>query len=121
MSQSASLVLLPSELLVDERNASQAAALLAQSLADLCLAERIEQALRATGYASLRAVEVSASGGVVILQGRVPTYYLKQLAQATVMEVPGVQELRNDVEVVRSWRISDGSRQGEPQCRGSSS
>jgi osmotically-inducible protein OsmY len=121
MSRSAALLVLSSELLVDERNANQAALLLVQSLADLCLAERVEQALHAIGYAALRAVEVSACGGLVILQGRVPTYYLKQLAQATVVEVPGVQELRNDVEVVRSWRISDGSRQGEPQCRGSSS
>jgi osmotically-inducible protein OsmY len=119
MSRSAGLVVLPSEPLVDERNANQAALLLAQSLVDLCLAERIEHALRATGYPALRAVEVSVCGGVVILQGRVPSYYLKQLAQATAMEIAGVRELRNDVEVVRFWGISDGSSQGEPQCRGS--
>jgi osmotically-inducible protein OsmY len=104
MAQSSALVVLPSTQHEDaEGKASRLAALLvAQGLMDLCLAERVEQALRATGYPSLRAVKVSVCGGLVILQGRVPSYYLKQLAQATALDVPGVGELRNDVEVVRS-------------------
>jgi osmotically-inducible protein OsmY len=104
MSESAALVALPSAQHGDaERNASRAAALpVAQSLVDLGLAERVERALGATGYPPLRAVGASVCGRLVILQGRVPSYYLKQLAQATAMNVPGVRELRNDVEVVRS-------------------
>jgi len=85
-----------------ETHAVHAAALLAtQSLEDRCLAERVERALRATGYAPLRAVEVSACGRLIILRGRVPSYYMKQLARAAALEVPGVRDLRNDVEVVR--------------------
>jgi osmotically-inducible protein OsmY len=64
------------------------------------LAERVEVALRATGYRPLHAVEVSVPGRVVVLRGRLPSYYLKQLAQAAALGVPGVRELRNDVEVV---------------------
>jgi osmotically-inducible protein OsmY len=74
----------------------------AQSLVDLCLVERVERALRATGYSPLRAVEVSVRGQLVILRGRVPSYYMKQLAQAVAMGVAGTRELRNDVDVVRS-------------------
>jgi osmotically-inducible protein OsmY len=69
---------------------------------DLCVAERVERALRATGYPPLRAVEVSVCGQLVILRGRVPSYYMKQFAQAAALALPGVRELRNDVEVVRS-------------------
>jgi osmotically-inducible protein OsmY len=103
MAQSGALVVLPSGRHGDEERPSQAAALrLAQSLVDLSLAQRVERALRATGYPPLRAVNVSACGRLVILQGRVPSYYLKQLAQAAAMDVAGAGELRNELEVVRS-------------------
>ena len=103
MAQSAALMVLPSGQHADkERNASQAAALLvAQGLEDLCLAERVERTLRGTGYPPLRAVAVSVCGQLVILQGRVPSYYMKQLAQTVAIEVVGVRELRNDVQVVQ--------------------
>src|SRR5262249_29834967 len=103
MIRSSALVVLPLEQQEDnEKNARQTAALLAQSLSDLCLAERVEQALRAVGYPPLRAIEVSVCDQIVILQGRVQRYYMKQLAQAVAMEVGGVRELRNEVQVVRS-------------------
>ena len=39
--------------------------------------------------------------------GRLPSYYLKQLAQAAVAEVPGVIEVHNRVEVVATRATSD--------------
>lgn len=72
---------------------------LSQILEDLCLAEGIERVLRASGHGSLRAVEVAVCGRVVILSGRVPTYYSKQLAQATALTVPGAQQIHNDLDV----------------------
>ena len=64
------------------------------------IAARVEQALRATGYLALRALRVSAIASVVQLEGTVSTYHLKQLAQATALSVPGVREVRNEVDVV---------------------
>jgi len=100
MSQSATL---PSrQHPTEERLAPQATApLLTQSLQDHRLAERVERALRATGYGALRAVRVSVNARVVILGGRVSSYYLKQLAQATALAVPGAQQIRNDLDVVQ--------------------
>jgi len=72
----------------------------AQSLEDLRLAERLERALHETGYAALRAIEVSVNARIVILVGRVPSYYLKQIAQATALAVPGAHQIRNDLDVV---------------------
>jgi osmotically-inducible protein OsmY len=102
MANSAALLFLPSSTQPSkEANVVQAAPLLAQSLEDLDLAESVERALRATGQGALRGVAVTAHGRLVMLSGRVPTYYLKQVAQATVLAVPGVHQVRNDLDVNR--------------------
>lgn len=58
------------------------------------------QALAATPYAWLQRVEVVADGGRVVLRGNVPSFYLKQLAQVTVLALPDVPGLRNELRVV---------------------
>jgi osmotically-inducible protein OsmY len=63
------------------------------------IAEIAQTALRRSAYVELRDVSCEFSGGILTLQGRVPTYHLKQLAQASVAEVPGVVEVHNRVEV----------------------
>jgi hypothetical protein len=68
------------------------------------LAERVKHALRDAGYSDLDAVDVSIDGELVVLRGRVPSYYLKQIAQAVVIAVPGVAQCRNDVEARRRPR-----------------
>ena len=67
---------------------------------DLRLAQRVEWELRTTGCLPLLEIKVSASGRVVSLEGRVPNYHLKHLAEITVLSVTGVEELRNDLEVI---------------------
>jgi osmotically-inducible protein OsmY len=103
MAQSAALLLLPvGEHAGKQMEAVEAMApLLTQSLEDLRLAERVERALRATGYGPLRGIEVTVHGRLVILGGRVPSYHLKQVAQTTALAVPGVHHARNDLEVGR--------------------
>ena len=65
----------------EEKDALQATAPLpTQSWEDHRLAERVENALRATGYGALRP-SGSPCAGVVILGGRVSSYYLKQIVQ----------------------------------------
>ena len=100
MSQSATLP--TRQYPTEEMDAPQATTLpLTQSLEDHRLAERVERALRATGYGALRTLRVSVSARVVILVGRVSSYYLKQLAQETALAVPGAHQIRNDLDVVQ--------------------
>ena len=101
MAQPTALLILPTrEPTGEERDAAQATAqLLAQSLESLRLAERVQRALRATGYLPLRGIDVIVQARLVILAGRVPSYYLKQVAQTTVLAVPEVRQVRNDLEV----------------------
>jgi len=96
MAQSAALLILPTD---KKRDSDQAAPLLMQCLEGLRLAERVEQALRATGCASLRGIEVTVHARLVILGGRVPSYYLKQVAQTTALAVAVARPVRNDLEV----------------------
>jgi osmotically-inducible protein OsmY len=102
MTQSASLLVLPNGGPAGEpTDTARAAALLLQSLEDLDLAERVGRALAASGYGPLRDLEVTVQARLVILAGRVPSYYLKQVAQATALAVRGVERVRNDLEVGR--------------------
>jgi len=86
-----------------------AASFLTQSREDRCLAERVKRALRATGYGALRDVEVSVNARIVGLVGRVPSYYLKQIAQATALAVPGSHQIKNGLEVVQPSRHQEES------------
>jgi osmotically-inducible protein OsmY len=103
MTQPAALLILPAREHTGEETdaARRAALLLQQTQADLCLAERIERALRATGYGPLRGIAVTVHARLVLLGGRVPSYYLKQVAQATALAVPGARQVRNDLDVGR--------------------
>jgi osmotically-inducible protein OsmY len=59
----------------------------------------IRQALDTTSHGWLHLVAVVTEGDVVVLRGRVPSFYLKQIAQEAVLAVPDVGVLRNKLEV----------------------
>lgn len=63
------------------------------------LAAEAYRALIGTGRAPLLEVSVEVEKGTVILSGRVPTYYMKQLAQQVVLSLDGVEYLDNQVTV----------------------
>ncbi len=60
----------------------------------------IERALRATGHMPLRNLRVWQHGRVVVLQGQVATFHMKQLAQATAQSVAGVGRVDIKVDVI---------------------
>jgi hypothetical protein len=66
------------------------------------LAERAADALRHSPIPVLRRVTVEQSSNTLILHGRVPSYYYKQLAQEAVLPHLAGQPLQNDLEVIRS-------------------
>jgi osmotically-inducible protein OsmY len=65
------------------------------------IAAAARAALARTGYAWLQRVAVAAEAGALVLRGEVPSFYLKQLAQATVLALPGVPGVRNELRVGR--------------------
>lgn len=62
---------------------------------------RAEQVLRESYLPALRKLSVEENDAKVVISGAVSSYYLKQLAQETVMPVLGQRELLNRVLVVR--------------------
>jgi osmotically-inducible protein OsmY len=62
----------------------------------------VQALLRQSEYFELRRISCEFHEGVLTLRGRVPSYYLKQLAQALAAEVEGVLELNNQLDVVAS-------------------
>jgi osmotically-inducible protein OsmY len=102
MAKSNALLILPAgKHAAANKDAVQTTAeLLQRSLQDLHLAERVERALHGTGYRSLRDIEISVQARLVTLRGRVPSYYLKQLAQTIALAVPGTKQVRNSLEVL---------------------
>lgn len=63
------------------------------------LSAGILRQLRHSGYMPLRKICISVDHGRVQLRGRVPSYYLKQLAQATALSIEGVEHVDNRLVV----------------------
>jgi hypothetical protein len=62
---------------------------------------RAFQALRRSSIPALRKLSLEETDAVVVINGRVSSYYLKQLAQEAIMPVLEGRELRNRVAVIR--------------------
>jgi osmotically-inducible protein OsmY len=72
-----------------------------KATAEVALIDAVHLALRATGHLSLRLLDVEVfHSSSIRLVGAVRSYYLKQLAQSAVKQVPGIGRITNDVEVV---------------------
>jgi len=72
-----------------------------QSLAnaETKLAVDVQKSLAQTGYLPLGNVRCSLEGSTVILCGRVPSYYLKQIAQSAAARIAGVDNVNNQIDV----------------------
>jgi osmotically-inducible protein OsmY len=69
----------------------------------MLVAHRIEESARKRlhrkAYLALRDVSCTYQNGVLVLQGRVPSYYLKQVAQEVVGQLDGVNRIENQIRV----------------------
>jgi osmotically-inducible protein OsmY len=64
------------------------------------IVDQVQNALKDTGNPSFRIIEVSLNDGAITLNGRVPNYYLKSVAQETALTVHGVWWIVNNLEVI---------------------
>jgi osmotically-inducible protein OsmY len=58
-----------------------------------------DECLRKSPYHVLRHVLCVCDEGILFLQGRLSSFYYKQLAQEAVARVEGVKQVVNDIEV----------------------
>jgi osmotically-inducible protein OsmY len=74
--------------------------------------------LQRSGYAALRRIACAVEGGVLHLNGCVPSHYLKQVAQALVADVEGVCLVQNKIQVVPADpRRTTGDRESPEGAR----
>jgi osmotically-inducible protein OsmY len=64
------------------------------------VAHLVERRLRSHSYPALREISCEYRDRVLVLRGRLPTYYLKQVAQTVAGGVEGVERVDNHIEVV---------------------
>jgi osmotically-inducible protein OsmY len=51
-------------------------------------------------------LQIEHRGRTLFLSGRLPTFYLKQLVQEAVRNLPGVGRVRNEIDVVNPNGVS---------------
>ena len=59
--------------------------------------QRLEQTTFFRGRSG--ALQIDAQDGILTVRGSVPSYYLKQLLQATLRDIEGVTRVNNQVDV----------------------
>lgn len=66
---------------------------------DRSIRDNVHRALRESGYAPLREIQCDVFDGVVELTGNVPSFYIKQLAQTTVLRLEQIRGINNRLRV----------------------
>lgn len=70
---------------------------------DAVVESKARQLLGESNYLALRRLDCEFHDGQLVLRGRVPTYYLKQVAQTLVRQLPQVQQIENRLDVAEFW------------------
>lgn len=67
------------------------------------LNSRVEEAVRnrlhESAYPSIKRIRCQFNNGILVLRGRLPSFFMKQVAQETVAGLDGIEEIINCVEV----------------------
>jgi osmotically-inducible protein OsmY len=75
------------------------------------IGRQVEIRIRGSSYLALRDVSCVVRGDILHLRGRVPSHYLKQVAQELAAGVEGVRQVENGIEVIaRPVREGAGRR-----------
>ncbi len=80
------------------------------------IGRQAELRIRGSSYLALRDVTCVARGDILHLRGRLPSHYLKQVAQEIAARVEGVRHVSNGIEVrARPDHALPGHQSREPR------
>lgn len=79
---------------------------------NLCrhIAEAARRCLCGNRRSVFAAVSCSCESGVLLLRGRVSSFYLKQVAQESVAQIEGVMQVVNEIVVIPEERLPHSDR-----------
>ena len=63
------------------------------------LAAEAERILAESGYGDLRRLRCECHDGIISIRGRLPSFFLKQMAQTLVSQLTGVRRVNNQIKV----------------------
>jgi hypothetical protein len=66
-----------------------------------------ETRLHQSAYSPLRHLTCQVHGQVLTICGRVPSYYMKQVAQSLLGQLEGVGTIDNQLDVQSPWRARE--------------
>lgn len=66
------------------------------------VAQQAAAVLQESGYSALRSIDCSCEEGILVLSGKVPSFYLKQVAQTLVSKLAEGGQVLNRLDVTRS-------------------
>jgi len=66
--------------------------------------DAVRRRLHASAYPPLSHIECQSHEGVITLRGRVPSFFLKQMAQELAGNTPGAESVTNHIDVVPGMR-----------------
>jgi osmotically-inducible protein OsmY len=72
------------------------------------LRHRVDSAIKKNPHLSGHRVYCQAESGIVVLHGRVTTFFQKQMAQESLKRLEGVEKIINELEV--EWLAGFGPR-----------
>ena len=76
----------------------------------LAAKERLRQSL----YSNLQDISCACDeAGILLLQGQLPSFHYKQIAQEAVLRLEGVVQVINQIEVVETMEGEDDSKRNE--------
>ena len=78
---------------------SQICAAESEARARLIGATALQRQFETSPYHSLRRLTCAIAEGRIVLRGRVPCYYLKQIAQTLALKTIGLGRIDSDIEV----------------------
>jgi osmotically-inducible protein OsmY len=86
-----------------QRRRMMVQAMQAKPTGDAGVELKAQQLLDGSNYLALRRLRCEFHDGHLVLRGRVPTFYLKQMAQTLVRQLPQVQQIENRLDVAEFW------------------
>ena len=72
-----------------------------EPISEFALQSQVRAALQTAGYRPLAGLDCRLTNGSIVLTGRVPSYYLKQVAQTVVLRLATAWRVDNCVNVER--------------------
>lgn len=63
------------------------------------LADEADRVLSESAYPDLRRLQCECHDGIISIRGRLPSYFLKQMAQTIVSRIHGVRRVSNQINV----------------------